>query len=201
MVDVDGKLELLGAQLVYTEPIVGSFISDVFTTLWHEEDDENSLSYMDKVRERVFQAIQECLNEEKAETLRGIFDETKNACEEYINIPAEEEERKERCLVLDEFFNQIKSNFMDLSYESVVYFVQFAVLHISVKTDMVVLFRSHHSALDEKHKQHLKDLINEYSLYAHKMSIKLVEFRLSQIDTVCTCRLNPTNPLVVKVIE
>jgi hypothetical protein len=197
MADVDGKLELLGADLVHTDPEVGSFIGAVFTLLWPESDNDDV--YFDTVTEKICQAIQECLHQEKVEKLRCLLEETRNVCQEYINTSQDEEVRKERCLSLHEIFSQLKSTFKDMSYESVVYFVQFAVLHISVNVDMVVLFRSGHVALDEKNKQTLKDLIDEYSLYVHKLSIKLVEFRLSQIGTVCTCRLDPTDPLVVKV--
>jgi hypothetical protein len=198
MVDVEGKLELLGADLVSSDPEVGSFISAVFTLLWAETS-EGEDDYLDKVRERTYQAIEECLDTEKVEKLRNILEEMRNVCEEYISIAKEDDARQERCLSLQGSFNEIKSAFMDMSYESVVFFVQFAVLHISLNVDIVVLFKSGHDALDEKNKQNLKDLINEYSLYAHKLSIKLVEFRLSQISTVCTCRLDHADPLVVRV--
>ena len=198
MVDFEGKLELLGAELVSNESEVGSFISAVFTLLWAEST-EGENCYLDEITERIYQAIRECLDIEKVEKFRSLLEETRNVCQEYINIAKDDEVRKERCLSLQEKFGELKLAFMDMSNESVVYFVQFAVLHISLNVDLVVLFKSGHVALDEKNKQNLKDLINEYSLYAHKLSVKLVEFRLSQIGTVCTCRLDPTDPSVVRV--
>ena len=197
MVDIDGTLELLGAELVHTDTEVGSFISSVLNLIWPQNGEGDE--YLVKVTEKVYRAIAECIEQEKVDKLRRLIEETRTFCQEYIDTDFEDEDRKPRCLELHEVFNQLKPYFMDMSYESAVYFVQFAVLHISVNVDMVVLFKSGHVALDEKNKQNLKDLINEYSVYVHKMSIKLVEFRLSQIGTVCTCRLDPTDPLVVRV--
>lgn len=197
MVDIDGRLELLGAELVHTDVEVGSFVSSVFNLLWTQNDEDDE--YFDKVTEKVYQTIAECIEQEKVEKLRGLLGETRSVCQEYIDTEFEGEDRKQRCIELHEVLNELKPNFLDMSFESVVYIVQFAVLHISVNVDMVILFKSGHVALDEKNKQNLKDLVNEYSVYVHKMSIKLVEFRLSQIGTVCTCRLDPTDSLVVRV--
>lgn len=197
MVDIESKLEILGASLVATVPEAGSFISDVITLFWPENDERSD--YLGDVTKVVYKAIQECLDKEKVEKLRSLLEGTREICKEYINTALEEEERKERFLSLHEVFTQLKPHFLDMSFESVVYFVQFAVLDISINVEIVLLFKSGHVALDEKNKQNMKDLIDDYSLYAHKMSIKLVEFRLSQIGTVCTCRLDPRNPLVVRV--
>ena len=199
MVDIDGRLELLGAELVHTDIEVGSFITSVFNLLWPQNGEGNE--YFEKVTEKVYQAIAECIDQEKVEKLRGLLGEIRSVCQEYMDTEFEGEDRKQLCVKLHEVLSELKPNFMDMSYESVVYFVQFALLHISVNVDMVVLFKSGHVALDEKNKQNLKNLINEYSVYVRKMSIKLVEFRLSQIGTVCTCRLDPTDPLVVRVSD
>ena len=199
MVDIDGRLELLGAELVHTDIEVGSFITSVFNLLWPQNGEGDE--YFEKVTEKVYQAIAECIDQEKVEKLRGLLGETRSVCQEYMDTEFDGEDRKQLCVELHEVLSKLKPNFMDMSYESVVYFVQFALLHISVNVDMVVLFKSGHVALDEKNKQNLKNLINEYSVYVRKMSIKLVEFRLSQIGTVCTCRLDPTDPLVVRVSD
>ena len=199
MVDIDGRLELLGAELVHTDIEVGSFITSVFNLLWPQNGEGDE--HFEKVTEKVYQAIAECIDQEKVEKLRGLLGETRSVCQEYMDTEFDGEDRKQLCVELHEVLSKLKPNFMDMSYESVVYFVQFALLHISVNVDMVVLFKSGHVALDEKNKQNLKNLINEYSVYVRKMSIKLVEFRLSQIGTVCTCRLDPTDPLVVRVSD
>ena len=194
MVDIDGKLEIFGASLVSDIPEAGSFFSAIYGLLWPEDED-----YIETLTKNVNHAIQECLDHEKVVKLRRSMEETRNICHEYINAMRDENDRRERCLSLHEVFEKLKPDFMDMSYESVVYFVQFAVLHIAVNVDMVILFTSGHAALDEKNKQNLRCLINEYSLYAQKMSIKLVEFRISQISTVCTCCLDSADPLVVVV--
>ena len=185
MADVNGILKTLGGGLVGLTPNIGAFAASVFSLLWPD----TPIDYRGQVKEQVYAAIKEALNEAKVQQLKDLLEGTKDNFQEYV-ATTDPEEKKSRCVSLDVVFTQLKHQFMDESLESVVYFVQYAVLHISVNIDILLCYN------DDKNRQDLNDLINEYSSYAHKMKPKLVQSRSGQIDT--QCRLEPDDPLVIK---
>lgn len=185
MADVNGTLKTLTGGLVGLIPNVGAFAASVFSLLWPD----TPVDYWGQVKEQVYAAIKEGLNEAKVQQLKDLLEGTKDNFQEYV-ATTDHEEKKTRCVALDVVLTELKHQFMDESLESVVYFVQYAVLHISVNVDILLFYD------DDKNRQDLNDLINEYSTYAHKMKPRLVQNRLGQIDT--QCRLEPDDPLVIK---
>ena len=174
MADINGALETLGAGLVGLIPNVGALAASVFTLLWPD----TAIDYWEQVKQQVYAAIAEALNKAKVQQLKDLLEGTKDNFQEYVDT-ADPEEKKTRCVALDVVLTQLKKHFMDESLDSVVYFVQYAVLHISINVDILLFYD------DDKNKQSLKDLIDEYSAYAHKMLPKLVQSRLDRIDTGC----------------
>lgn len=185
MADINGTLKTLAGGLVGLTPEIGAFAASVFSLLWPD----TPIDYWGQVKEQVYAAIKEALNEAKVQQLKDLLEGTKDNFQEYV-ATTDPDEKKSRCVSLDVVLTQLKHQFMDESLESAVYFVQYAVLHISVNIDILLCYN------DDKNRQDLNDLINEYSTYAHNMKPKLVQSRLGQIDW--QCRLEPDDPLVIK---
>jgi hypothetical protein len=185
MADVNNTLKTLGAGLVGMIPKYGAFISSIFSLLWPDSE----IDYWAKVKEKVYAAIEKALNKAKVEQLKELLQGTKDNFQEYV-ATTDPGEKNTRCVAIDVVLTELKHQFMDESLDSVVYFVQFAALHIAINVELAIHYD------DEKNRQDLKNLVDEYSAYAHKMSPKLVQFRLGQIDTSCCFDIR--DPLVIK---
>ena len=185
MADLNGTLKTLGGGIVGLIPNVGAFAASVFSLLWPD----TPVDYWEEVKDQVYAAIKKSLNDAKVQQLKDLLKGTKDNFQEYVST-TDLKEKKTRCVALDVVLTELKHQFMDDSLESVVYFVQYAVLHISVNIDVLLFYD------DDKNRQDLINLINEYSTYAHNMKPKLVQNRLGQIDT--QCHLEPDHPLVIK---
>ena len=185
MADINDALESLGAGLIGSIPKVGALAASIFTIFWPDSE----VNYWDQVKNQVYAAIRSALNQVKVQQLEDLLEGTKSNFQEYVDT-TNPEEKKTRCIAFDVVLTQLKHPFMDESFDTVVYFVQYACYHISINVDILLFYN------DEKNKQNLRALVDEYSEYAEMMSPRLTQYRLGRIDS--SCNFNIRDPLLIR---
>jgi hypothetical protein len=185
MADVNGALKDLVSGLVGNIPEIGWLASSILSIFWPDKQED----YFQLVKDQVAAMIKKAMDEAKVKYLRNLLEGTKDNCEEYV-ATTNLDEKKIRCVSLDAILTQDKYEFMDDSFESVMYFLQYAVYHLTFNVDILLFYD------DDKNRKDLSDLIDEYSTYAHKMEPELTKSRMGQIDTQCIFDIY--HPLVVK---
>ena len=91
--DINGALKILTGGLVGLIPNVGAFAASVFSLLWPH----TPIDYWGQVKEQVYAAIKEGLNEAKVQQLKNLLEGTKDHFQEYVAM-TDHEEKKTRCI-------------------------------------------------------------------------------------------------------